>query len=60
MTVRLLDVSVEAIEPTRWQWRVVDGAIEIASGTETSRETAQIKGDSALFELLSITDGDHP
>jgi hypothetical protein len=53
MTIRLLEVSVEALEPTRWKWRVSDrSATEIACGYETSRETAQAKGDSALFALL--------
>ena len=53
MTVRLLEVDVECIEPTRWRWRVSHGTDEIAYGYETSRETAQNAGDSALFELLS-------
>ena len=53
MTIRLLEVSVECIEPTQWRWRVLHGTDEIACGYETSRETAQNAGDSALFELLS-------
>ena len=53
MTVRLLEVSVESTEPARWRWLVSDRANEIASGYETSRETAQVKGDTTLFELLS-------
>jgi hypothetical protein len=53
MTIRLLEVSVEPVEPTRWRWRVMHGTDEIACGYETSRETAQNVGDSALFELLS-------
>jgi hypothetical protein len=53
MKVRLLEVSVEALEPTRWKWSVLDSATEIACGYETSRETAQAKGDSSLFALLS-------
>jgi hypothetical protein len=52
--VRLLEVNVAAIEPTRWKWMVFEGEIEIACGFEPSRETAQIAGDSALFALLSI------
>ena len=53
MTVRLLEVSVEALKPTRWKWSVLDSVTEIACGYEASRETAQAKGDSALFALLS-------
>jgi hypothetical protein len=54
MTVRLLEVAVELLHgPTRWKWRVMHGTNEIAYGYETSRETAQNAGDSALFELLS-------
>jgi hypothetical protein len=52
--VRLLEVNVAAIEPTRWKWNVSEGEVEIACGFETSRETAQIEGDTALFALLSI------
>jgi hypothetical protein len=52
--VSLLEVSVTAVTPTRWKWHVSDGLVEIACGYETSRETAQIEGDSALFALISI------
>jgi hypothetical protein len=48
----LLDVSVVAIEPSRWEWQVREGDKLIMSGYQTSRETAQIDGDSALFYLL--------
>jgi hypothetical protein len=51
--VRLLEVSVLAIEPTRWRWCVSQGEAEIAGGYEDSRESAQSKGDSTLFGLLS-------
>jgi hypothetical protein len=49
---RLLEVSVAAIAPTQWEWRVSEGDTMVMSGYETSRETAQIEGDSALFLLL--------
>jgi hypothetical protein len=49
---RLLEVSVVAILPTRWEWKVCEGDKLLMSGCETSRETAQIEGDSALFYLL--------
>jgi hypothetical protein len=53
--LRLLDVNVTCVvAPNRWKWAVSEGAVEIACGYETSRETAQIEGDSALFALLSI------
>jgi hypothetical protein len=51
--VRLLEVNVTSIEPTRWKWIVSESDVEIVCGFETSRETAQIEGDSALFTLLS-------
>jgi hypothetical protein len=50
---RMLEVSVIALAPTRWEWRVSEGDAVVMSGHETSRETAQIEGDSALFFLLS-------
>jgi hypothetical protein len=52
--VRLLEVNVTVVAPTRWKWNVSDGLVEIACGYETSRETAQVEGDSALFALISI------
>jgi len=42
-----------AIASTQWEWRVSEGGAVVMSGYETSRETAQIEGDSALFFLLS-------
>jgi hypothetical protein len=50
---RLLDVNVRALEPDRWEWQVCDAGVPIARGSEATRETAQIKGDDALFLLLS-------
>ena len=50
----LLDVTVIALEPTLWEWRVYDGDTPLMTGFESSRETAQIAGDSALFRLLSV------
>jgi hypothetical protein len=41
MTLRLLEVSVAAIDPVRWKCRVLNGINEIAAGFESSRETAQ-------------------
>ena len=50
---RLLEVTVTAQRPTLWKWEISEQGMEIMSGLETSRETAQIQGDSALFMLLS-------
>ena len=50
---RLLEVTVIPLEPTRWEWRVYEGDTPLMTGFETSRETAQIEGDSALFRLLT-------
>ncbi len=51
--IRLLEVTVTAQEPTLWKWDVSEGGTEVLHGYETSREAAQIDGDSALFALLS-------
>jgi hypothetical protein len=45
MTVRLLKVSVETVDPTRWGWPVMHGTDEIACGYETSRQSPQNVGD---------------
>ncbi len=45
--------DVTAQRPTLWKWEISEHGMEIMSGFETSRETAQIQGDSALFMLLS-------
>lgn len=50
---RLLEVFVEAFEPDLWKWQVSESHAEIKYGYESTRETAQIRGDSALFALLS-------
>jgi hypothetical protein len=51
--VRLLEVTVTAQQPTLWKWEISEHGLELMCGFETSRETAQIQGDSALFMLLS-------
>jgi hypothetical protein len=50
---RLLEVRVIALKPDRWEWQVCESDTPIAWGYETMRETAQTKGDDALFHLLS-------
>jgi len=50
---RLLEVTVSAFRPDLWKWQVCEGENEVSHGYETTRETAQIRGDSALFDLLS-------
>jgi hypothetical protein len=51
--IRLLEVKVIPLKPDKWEWQVCDDDTPIVTGYETTRETAQIKGDSALFLLLS-------
>jgi len=53
-SVRLLDVDVTALAPTLWKWSIFDKSFEVSHGYATSRETAQLEGNSALFALLSI------
>jgi hypothetical protein len=50
---RLLEVTVTAQQPMLWKWAITERGLEVMCGYETSRETAQIQGDSALFMLLS-------
>ena len=40
--------------PELWRWQITDEGMEVARGLATSRETAQIDGDSTLFEMLSV------
>ncbi len=52
----MLEVAVTQVtpwEPTRWEWRVYEGDTPLMTGFETSRETAQNEGNSALFRLVS-------
>jgi hypothetical protein len=51
--IRLLLVDVIHLEPSLWKWQISEQNLEVAHGYATSRETAQIDGDSALFEMLS-------
>jgi hypothetical protein len=53
---RLLEVRVIPLKPDQWEWQVCEGDKAILTGYESSRETAQIEGDSALFMLLSTGD----
>jgi hypothetical protein len=49
---RLFEVKLIALLPERWEWQVLDSDVLIMSGYATSRETAQIEGNGALFLLL--------
>jgi hypothetical protein len=53
-TPRLLEVTLTSLEPTLWKWGVSEANLEVAHGYATSRETAQIDGDRALFAMLSV------
>ena len=53
-SLRLLDVDVTALAPTIWKWAISDKSFEVSHGYATSRETAQLEGNKALFALLSI------
>ena len=50
--VRMLEVRLIALLPQKWEWQVWKDDLLLMSGHESSRETAQIEGDSALFYLL--------
>jgi hypothetical protein len=49
---RLLEVKVTCIRPDYWEWQVCDSDRALVVGYATSRETAQIDGDGALFVAL--------
>ena len=49
---RLLEVKLIGLRPDRWEWQICETDALAMSGYETSRETAQITGNSALFYLL--------
>jgi hypothetical protein len=51
--IRLLEVNVLELGPTKWKWQVLSRDAEVAQGVESSRETAQIRGNDELFNLLS-------
>ncbi len=51
--IRLLEVNVTPQEPLLWKWHISEAELEVAHGYATSRETAQIDGDTALFGMLS-------
>jgi hypothetical protein len=57
MSIRLLDVDVTAVQPTLWKWAISEKNFEVSHGYATTRETAQVEGDNALFALLSIAPG---
>ena len=52
--VRLLEVRVIPVRPDYWEWQVCDRERALATGYATSRETAQIDGDSALFIVIAL------
>ena len=51
--VRLLEVAVKALKPDRWEWSVCEGDKMVMAGYATSRQSAQVEGNNALFHLLS-------
>jgi hypothetical protein len=51
--VRLLEVTVTPEKQALWRWHISERDLEIMRGYETSRESAQMKGDNELFKLLS-------
>ncbi|MFK4507218.1 hypothetical protein [Bradyrhizobium daqingense] len=52
VAMRMLEVRLIALLPQKWEWQVWKDDLMLMSGYETSRETAQIEGNSALFHLL--------
>jgi hypothetical protein len=52
--IRLLQVEVTPLEPMLGKWHISEANLEVAYGYATSRETAQIDGDNALFAMLPV------
>ncbi len=50
--MRMLEVTLIALLPQKWEWQGWGADMLLMTGHETSRETAQIEGNSALFYLL--------
>jgi hypothetical protein len=50
--MRMLDVRLIPLLPQKWEWQVWEDDTLLMSGHETSRETAQLEGNGALFYLL--------
>jgi hypothetical protein len=50
--ISMFEVRLIALLPQKWEWQVWKDDKLLMSGHETSRETAQIEGNSALFYLL--------
>jgi hypothetical protein len=50
--ISMFEVRLIALLPQKWEWQVWNDDKLLMSGHETSRETAQIEGNSALFYLL--------
>ena len=57
LNVRLLDLDVSPLDSKLWKWTVSEKGLEVSYGYANSREAAQIKGDNALFALVSIVPG---
>lgn len=49
----LLEVTVNADRPPRWQWQVIAGGEIIANGFENGQIEAQVAGYRAMFKLLA-------
>ena len=50
--VRLLEVRLVPVRPNYWKWQVCHGDTAVVTEYATSRETAQIDADNALFVEL--------
>jgi hypothetical protein len=50
---RILEVSVTADRPPRWEWQVTFNGETIANGFEDGRIEAKFEGYNAMFLLLA-------
>ena len=50
---RMLEVSVTADRPPRWEWQVISNGEVIANGFEDGQIEAKFEGYNAMFLLLA-------
>jgi hypothetical protein len=50
---RMLEVSVKADRPPRWEWRVTFNGETIANGFADGQNEAKFEGYNAMFLLLA-------
>ena len=50
---KLLEVKIDAVGVTSWEWRVCLGSDVLICGFESSRVAASFSGYDAMFQMLA-------